>query len=174
MGVLRRAAPSPQPRRHPEHVRRGRVGAGQRAGPAHAPGRGEPGRVPEAPQGLRAGAAGTQAGPVRREVVERTTVWHHSGSLRRVRLALCSATLLAAMVSAPVARALTTPNDPLFLNAPVCTGVTNCVNQQWNLMSDGRGISADSAWDLTKGEGTVIAVIDSGIDYTQPDLMNQI
>jgi len=78
------------------------------------------------------------------------------------------------MLSGPVARALTTPNDPLFLNASACTGVTNCVNQQWNLMSDGRGISADSAWDLTKGEGTVVAVLDSGIDYTQPDLMNQI
>src|SRR5689334_17988436 len=89
--------------------------------------------------------------------------------------ALLACTLCTALVLAPSsARAVTTPNDPLFLNTAACTGVANCVNQQWNLMSDGRGISADGAWDLTKGEGTVVAVLDSGIDYTHPDLANRI
>ena len=76
--------------------------------------------------------------------------------------------------SSPVSPSITTPNDPLFLNEPACQGVMNCVNQQWNLMSDGRGISADKAWDLTKGEGVTIAVLDSGIDPDHEDLVNQL
>jgi len=58
-----------------------------------------------------------------------------------------------------------TPNDPQF-------------NQQWALQNTGQNggqfgsdIKASAAWDTTTGSpSTVIAVIDSGIDFTHPDL----
>ena len=58
-----------------------------------------------------------------------------------------------------------TPNDPQF-------------NQQWALQNIGQNggqfgsdIKASAAWDKTTGAAsTVIAVIDSGIDFTHPDL----
>ncbi len=64
----------------------------------------------------------------------------------------------------------TTPNDPLF-------------RQQWalrNLGTNGPGggvigadIDAPTAWDISHGKASVVvAVIDSGIDYNNPDLKN--
>lgn len=54
--------------------------------------------------------------------------------------------------------ATTTPNDPLL-------------SQQWGLAK----IAAPAAWDVFTGtQTTVIAVIDSGIDLTHPDLVNQL
>jgi len=53
-----------------------------------------------------------------------------------------------------IARAATTPKDPLF-------------PQQWGLAK----INAPAAWDVVTGTQTVvIAVVDSGIDLTHPDL----
>ena len=60
-----------------------------------------------------------------------------------------------------------TPNDPQF-------------NEQWALQNTGQNggqfgsdIKASAAWDKTTGSSaTVIAVIDSGIDFTHPDLAN--
>ncbi len=60
-----------------------------------------------------------------------------------------------------------TPNDPRF-------------NEQWSLRNTGQGggqfgsdIGAAGAWQTTTGtQATVIAVIDSGIDFTHPDLAN--
>jgi subtilisin family serine protease len=52
----------------------------------------------------------------------------------------------------------TTPNDPLF-------------SHQWGLTK----IKADYAWDGTVGSSeTVVAVIDSGADYTHADLINNL
>jgi len=59
------------------------------------------------------------------------------------------------------------PNDPQF-------------QEEWALQNSGQGggqfgsdIRARTAWDKTKGAlSTVIAVIDSGIDFTHPDLTN--
>jgi subtilisin family serine protease len=59
------------------------------------------------------------------------------------------------------------PNDPMF-------------GDQWSLKNTGqRGgtpeadISALAAWEKTKGsEKVVVAVLDSGVDYTHPDLIN--
>lgn len=57
------------------------------------------------------------------------------------------------------------PNDPLF-------------PQQWALQNTGQGggiagqdIHAVSAWDISRGSGTVtIAIVDEGVDYTHLDL----
>lgn len=63
----------------------------------------------------------------------------------------------------------TIPNDPQF-------------PQQWNLHNTGQNggtagadIHAPQAWNLTKGSSNVVvAVIDTGVDYTHPDLSSQI
>lgn len=47
-----------------------------------------------------------------------------------------------------------TPNDPYF-------------DQQWGL----KAINCPAAWDKTKGESIVVAVIDSGYDWEHPDLL---
>jgi subtilisin family serine protease len=55
------------------------------------------------------------------------------------------------------------PNDPLF-------------SQQWalkNTQYSGADIHALDAWNESKGEGTIIAVIDSGVNYVHEDLKNQ-
>lgn len=54
------------------------------------------------------------------------------------------------------------PNDPLF-------------NHQWGLrnMVSGFDIAATKAWNLARGSKKIaIVVIDTGIDYTHPDLVN--
>jgi subtilisin family serine protease len=61
------------------------------------------------------------------------------------------------------------PNDPLL-------------NEQWGLINTGQrdgkaqaDISALTAWSKTTGtDKVVVAVLDSGVDYTHPDLMNNI
>jgi subtilisin family serine protease len=61
------------------------------------------------------------------------------------------------------------PNDPLL-------------NEQWGLINTGQrdgkaqaDISALAAWSKTTGtDKVVVAVLDSGVDYTHPDLMNNI
>ena len=61
---------------------------------------------------------------------------------------------------------LSSPNDPLF-------------SQMWNLLNTGQNggtpgddVRATLAWNLSTGDhNVVIATIDSGIDYTHPDLI---
>ena len=77
------------------------------------------------------------------------------------------------------------PDDPRY--APrTCPPATNCapVSGQWNLLSYApdvpptphpSGISADRAWQLTTGRpDTVIAVLDSGVNYDHEDLRNKV
>jgi thermitase len=49
------------------------------------------------------------------------------------------------------------PNDPLY-------------PQQWGLSI----VSAPAAWDTTVGTGTIIAIVDTGIDISHPDLSDRI
>ncbi|MDP9342115.1 MAG: S8 family serine peptidase [Actinomycetota bacterium] len=86
------------------------------------------------------------------------------------RILLATLTVAALLGAAPASTATVTPNDPLFEHC----GDPKCLDEQWDLRSDGRGISADTAWTVTRGAGVVIASLDSGLDFTQPDLENQI
>lgn len=52
------------------------------------------------------------------------------------------------------------PNDSFFLSL-------------WGLAPD-PGVGALAAWDRTRGAGQVIAVVDSGIDLTHPDLVGRL
>ena len=79
----------------------------------------------------------------------------------------------------------TPPNDPLYAPA-MCPPATSCNGPtgQWNLLSTNdnvptttgaSGISADLAWQVTTGRpDTIIAVLDSGVDYDHEDLRHKI
>jgi subtilisin family serine protease len=57
----------------------------------------------------------------------------------------------------------TIPNDPYF---PLQWGLSN---------PNGVDISAPKAWDITRGSSsTIVAVVDSGIDLTHPDLVSKL
>src|SRR5436309_9193108 len=77
------------------------------------------------------------------------------------------------------------PNDPDY--APdTCPPMSTCSGPtgQWNLLSfndnvptttGASGISADLAWPVTTGRpDTIIAVLDSGVDYDHEDLRHKI
>ena len=53
---------------------------------------------------------------------------------------------------------LYTPNDPYF------------ANYQWHLQATAGGIDMPAAWDLSAGEGVVVAVLDTGVLPAHPDL----
>jgi hypothetical protein len=64
-----------------------------------------------------------------------------------------------------IVHALALPNDPLF---PQQWGLSNTGQEGGTVGAD---IHAPQAWDITTGSANVVvAVIDSGIDYTHPDL----
>lgn len=70
-------------------------------------------------------------------------------SVSRRAVAIIVATLAVLLVAA----AQSSPDDPYF-------------PQQWNL----ERIGAPEAWDVSAGQGVVVAVIDSGVDLEHPDL----
>jgi len=50
------------------------------------------------------------------------------------------------------------PNDPLY------------TQYQWHLSSATGGINAPAAWDISNGDGVVVAVLDTGILPNHPDV----
>jgi subtilisin family serine protease len=65
-----------------------------------------------------------------------------------------------------IATTLSTPNDPYFSSSG-SMGQTG-YGDLWALQDD--KLDAEDAWDITKGSGVVVAVIDGGIDYNHADL----
>jgi subtilisin family serine protease len=66
-----------------------------------------------------------------------------------------SLALVGVLTSGPAAQAAT--NDPLY-------------GKLWGLQQ----VKAEQAWPSTTGTGSVVAVVDTGIDFTQPDLQGQV
>ncbi|BBM01384.1 S8 family peptidase [Microbulbifer sp. GL-2] len=59
-----------------------------------------------------------------------------------------------------IMRAMAVPNDPSYLN-------------QWHYFESTGGLNLPSAWDVTQGEGAVVAVLDTGY-RPHPDLVGNI
>ncbi len=64
----------------------------------------------------------------------------------------------------------TLPNDTYVDPDQDGTWSTYAWGQPYEDMWGLEKIEADKAWPLSQGEGVVVAVIDSGVDYTHPDL----
>lgn len=64
--------------------------------------------------------------------------------------------LLAVQIAWPLP-AWAQPNDPLY-------------PQQWGLSA----VGAERAWEASRGEGVIIAIIDTGVDLDHPDLEDQL
>jgi subtilisin family serine protease len=75
----------------------------------------------------------------------------------KVLLTALTPALVAATLAAPAAGATAPPPDPYL-------------SQQWGLTR----IQADQAWSLATGAGTVIAVVDTGVDLGHPDLAGNV
>ncbi len=75
----------------------------------------------------------------------------------RPRTVLSTLAATAALVVTTASPTLAATNDPLR-------------DQQWGLDQ----IHAEQAWPTSTGAGTVVAVVDSGVDLTHPDLQGQL
>ncbi len=61
----------------------------------------------------------------------------------------------------------TIPNDPYFSSS-------NSWGQGYDDLWGLKKIKADSAWDVSKGEGAIVAVIDTGLDYNHEDISGNV
>ncbi|WP_256045809.1 S8 family serine peptidase, partial [Xanthomonas translucens] len=76
-----------------------------------------------------------------------------------VKYALVDVTLQHTdLPKAALAQPQLVPNDPLY------------AQYQWHLSSATGGINAPAAWDISKGKGVVVAVLDTGILPNHPDV----
>ncbi len=77
------------------------------------------------------------------------------------------------------ARLADVPNDPYFLNYQYALsnrgGILNVSPDIRPQMTAGADIKAVDAWTATKGDaGTIIAILDTGVDKTHPDLAGKV
>ncbi len=73
---------------------------------------------------------------------------------RRITAALAAVSTLALIAAAPAAAA---PDDPLYAD-------------QWGPQQ----VRAEQAWSTSTGSGTIIGVVDSGVDFDHPDLAGKL
>jgi len=71
------------------------------------------------------------------------------------------------------------PNDPYFLNYQYALrnngGVLDIDPENRPQMTAGADIKATAAWDVAKGDAeTIIAIVDTGVDMTHPDLVGKL
>lgn len=66
-----------------------------------------------------------------------------------------------------VAKTQAVANDPYFSSVG---SWGQDFRDQWGL----EAVRAQEAWDLSQGEGVVVAVIDSGLDYEHPDIVDNV
>lgn len=83
---------------------------------------------------------------------------------KRTAIGLLASFALTTAWAAP-ARAFT--NDTYFRRE--CKGTSGC-SFQWGL----ERVGAEYAWSVSEGQGTLIGVIDSGVDLDHPDLKDQV
>ena len=76
---------------------------------------------------------------------------------KKVLLTIVIPALVAGLLSAPASGEAPGPGDPY-------------ASQQWGLTR----IQADRAWPVATGSGVTIAIVDTGVDLTHPDLVDKI
>jgi subtilisin family serine protease len=63
------------------------------------------------------------------------------------------------------------PDNPAFsVKGPPTMGPDPKISSQWGMLD----IGISSAWKHSRGEGLIVAIIDSGIDYTHDDLVDNL
>jgi subtilisin family serine protease len=78
-------------------------------------------------------------------------------AIERIEKSLARSGLFTVVERDYIATSAATPNDPDFAS-------------EWHLSK----IQAAAAWDLTRGAGITVAVLDSGVDPTHPDLISKL
>jgi subtilisin family serine protease len=118
------------------------------------------------------GALHASSAPRRRYVL-RVKAAQAASVLRRLR---SDPTVRYAEIPEPVHATDTTPNDPCYSGSAQCTAY----DQNGVLVVPPpaeaylQTIGAPAAWDISKGDGVRIAIIDSGVDATHEDLADKI
>lgn len=64
------------------------------------------------------------------------------------------------------------PNDPMISSQWALRNTGQVINNKAGI--SGADIKAEAAWDVSRGTGTKIAILDSGIDFTHPELISKI
>lgn len=112
--------------------------------------------VPE----LGIAAAGRARGLAHRETIERLGVGRFAvppGQEKAIARALADDPNVEYAEPNYILHSTWTPNDPQY-------------SSQWGLTK----VNAPAAWDLSRGSGVVIAIVDSGVDLDHPDLASKL